>query len=121
MMAEGKALQGQIEDLAHMEGGVRIIRQEQVRELAAESGRSIRDVELAALQTGVAPWRYVRNLGTIGLEGQAKLLQSTIAVVGLGGPTQQQHKTQYRDNERDADRKFLTCSHAPKNTLKTSS
>ena len=27
MMAEGKALQGQIEDLAHVEGGVRIIRQ----------------------------------------------------------------------------------------------
>jgi molybdopterin/thiamine biosynthesis adenylyltransferase len=45
----------------------------------------IREVEIAALKQGVTPWRYIRNTGTIGLDGQIKLLQSTVAVVGAGG------------------------------------
>ncbi|MGI6208098.1 MAG: HesA/MoeB/ThiF family protein [Anaerolineae bacterium] len=48
-------------------------------------GLSRRQVELAALEAGVAPLRYLRNIGTIGLAGQAALLRSTVAVVGLGG------------------------------------
>ncbi|MBN2463344.1 MAG: HesA/MoeB/ThiF family protein [Dehalococcoidia bacterium] len=43
------------------------------------------DIEIAALQQGVTPLRYLRNTGTIGLDGQIKLLQSTVAVVGAGG------------------------------------
>ena len=85
MVIDHEAMQDRIDAIASIEGGVRIVRQRQVRGLAAENACSVRDVELAALQVGVAPWRYVRNLGTIGLEGQAKLLQSTVAVVGLGG------------------------------------
>lgn len=38
-----------------------------------------------ALQQGIIPLRYLRNIGTIGLDGQVKLLQSTVAVVGAGG------------------------------------
>jgi molybdopterin/thiamine biosynthesis adenylyltransferase len=45
----------------------------------------IREVEIAALKQGIIPWRYLRNTGTIGLDGQIKLLQSTVAVVGAGG------------------------------------
>jgi molybdopterin/thiamine biosynthesis adenylyltransferase len=45
----------------------------------------VRDVEIAALKNGIVPWRYLRNIGTIGMEGQIKLLQSTVAVVGAGG------------------------------------
>ena len=45
----------------------------------------IREVEIAALKQGITPWRYLRNTGTIGLDGQIKLLQSTVAVVGAGG------------------------------------
>jgi molybdopterin/thiamine biosynthesis adenylyltransferase len=56
-----------------------------VHELATAFGCPIRDVQLAALEANVVPWRYVRNLGTVGLDGQIKLLQSTVAVVGLGG------------------------------------
>jgi molybdopterin/thiamine biosynthesis adenylyltransferase len=78
-------LQEQIDALAQIEGDTRIIRLQQVRELAAANDCPIREVELAALETGVVPWRYLRNLGTIGSEGQAKLLRSTVAVVGLGG------------------------------------
>jgi molybdopterin/thiamine biosynthesis adenylyltransferase len=84
-MADSETLRRQITELAQEEGDVRVIRLHQVRELAAASDCSIRRVELAALEAGVVPWRYVRNVGTVGLEGQAKLLRSTVAVVGLGG------------------------------------
>jgi molybdopterin/thiamine biosynthesis adenylyltransferase len=37
------------------------------------------------LAQGKIPERYQRNIGTIGIEGQAKLLHSHVAVVGAGG------------------------------------
>jgi len=46
---------------------------------------SLRDAEITALKNGVIPWRYLRNTGTIGLDGQIKLLESCVAVVGVGG------------------------------------
>lgn len=79
------SLARQIDALAEVVGDGRIIRLEQVQALAAECGCEVREVEIEALEAGVIPWRYVRNVGTIGLEGQARLLQSTVAVVGLGG------------------------------------
>ncbi|MFQ6101319.1 MAG: ThiF family adenylyltransferase [Anaerolineae bacterium] len=85
MTVDREALQRQIDALAQEENGTRIVRLQQVRELATTNECSIRDVELAALEMSVVPWRYVRNLGTVGLEGQIKLLQATVAVVGLGG------------------------------------
>ncbi len=78
-------LQRQIDALAEVEDGVRIIHLQQVHDLATTNGCPIREVELAALETGIVPQRYLRNLGTVGLEGQARLLQATVAVVGLGG------------------------------------
>src|SRR5512136_2118445 len=44
-----------------------------------------KEVEITALKQGTVPCRYFRNVGTIGLDGQIKLLQSTVAVVGAGG------------------------------------
>src|SRR5512136_302684 len=44
-----------------------------------------KEVEITALKQGIVPCRYLRNIGTIGLDGQIKLLQSTVAVVGAGG------------------------------------
>jgi len=85
MAMDREALQRQIDALAQVENGTRTIRLQQVHELAAANGCPTRDVELAALETGVVPRRYLRNLGTIGLEGQARLLRATVAVVGLGG------------------------------------
>jgi molybdopterin/thiamine biosynthesis adenylyltransferase len=84
-VVDDEILGKQINDRAQDEDSMRVIRHRQVRELATANGCSIRQVELAALGAGVVPWRYVRNVGTIGLEGQAKLLQATVAVVGLGG------------------------------------
>ena len=80
-----ETLQREIETLAEVKDGTPIIRLQQVHELAASTGCPVREVELAALEAGVVPWRYLRNLGTVGLEGQAKLLRSTVAIVGLGG------------------------------------
>jgi molybdopterin/thiamine biosynthesis adenylyltransferase len=85
MATEQVSLQDQIGELAHVKDGTRIIHLRQVHELATAFGCPIRDVQLAALEANVVPWRYVRNLGTVGLEGQIKLLRSTVAVVGLGG------------------------------------
>ena len=85
MATEQVRLRERIGELAHVEDGRRIIHLQQVHELAAAFCCPIRDVQLAALEANVVPWRYVRNLGTVGLEGQIKLLRSTVAVVGLGG------------------------------------
>jgi molybdopterin/thiamine biosynthesis adenylyltransferase len=56
-----------------------------VQELAAEAGLARRDVEVKALRERVLPRRYMRNLGTVGWEGQLALLQSTVGIVGAGG------------------------------------
>jgi molybdopterin/thiamine biosynthesis adenylyltransferase len=53
--------------------------------IAREQKILVKDVEITALRNGVTPWRYLRNIGTIGLDGQIKLLQSRVAVVGAGG------------------------------------
>jgi molybdopterin/thiamine biosynthesis adenylyltransferase len=55
------------------------------RHLANAFGLSRREVEILALQYRILPTRYERNLGTIGWEGQIKLLESTVAIVGAGG------------------------------------
>lgn len=56
-----------------------------VRRIAASSGIAERKVEIAALRQGIVPLRYLRNIPSLGLDGQARLLSSTAAVVGAGG------------------------------------
>ena len=53
--------------------------------ISSTQGVPIKQVEIAALKQGIVPCRYLRNIGTISLDGQIKLLQSTVAVVGAGG------------------------------------
>jgi molybdopterin/thiamine biosynthesis adenylyltransferase len=79
-----ETLREAIEKAARQYGANRFIGLEQVQELATSFG-SVRDVELAALELEVVPVRYARNLGTIGVAGQLRLLQASVAVVGLGG------------------------------------
>ncbi len=55
------------------------------RQLAMKNDLPGRLIELAALEIEVIPERYQRNIGTLGLEGQKKLLQSTVGVIGAGG------------------------------------
>lgn len=56
-----------------------------VRELASEFNSSTAAVSVHALKNGFVPERYLKNAGTIGLEGQAALLGSTVLIVGAGG------------------------------------
>lgn len=56
-----------------------------VRGISNRYGKSIREVEISALHQEIVPERYQRNMGTVGSHGQAKLLTSSVAVIGLGG------------------------------------
>jgi molybdopterin/thiamine biosynthesis adenylyltransferase len=95
---EGKrstsSLRERIDELAYTVGDARVIGLQQVHELAdalgpfrseGERSSALRNIELTALEMDVVPARYFRNLGTIGVEGQIKLLRATVAIVGLGG------------------------------------
>ncbi len=53
--------------------------------LAGRLGLTRRQLEIAALEAGIVPERYQRNLGTIGIAGQIKLLRAQAGVVGAGG------------------------------------
>jgi molybdopterin-synthase adenylyltransferase len=53
--------------------------------LAGDHNLPGRIIELAALEANIIPERYHRNIGSIGVIGQAKLLQSAVGVVGAGG------------------------------------
>jgi len=54
-------------------------------DLAREYACTTQEVEMAAVARRVMPERYQRNYGTLGWEGQLRLMQSTVAVVGAGG------------------------------------
>jgi molybdopterin/thiamine biosynthesis adenylyltransferase len=54
-------------------------------QLGQEMSLPLRDVEILSLRHRVMPARYLRNLGTVGWEGQIALLQATVGVVGAGG------------------------------------
>ncbi len=56
-----------------------------VETISSAMGVSRRDVEIAALEEGVIPLRYQRNIGSVGIEGQVKLRRARVAVVGAGG------------------------------------
>jgi len=58
---------------------------EAVRKIANKNKVLGKEVEIAALQTGVIPERYQRNIGTVGIDGQIKLLQSKVVIAGAGG------------------------------------
>jgi len=54
-------------------------------QMARQYGQTRRDVEIAALAAGILPVRYQRNHGTVGWEGQIRLLEATVGIVGAGG------------------------------------
>jgi molybdopterin/thiamine biosynthesis adenylyltransferase len=64
---------------------VRLISLVDSRSVASQLGLTPLQAEIACLENGVVPMRYLRNMGTVGMEGQLKLLRSTVAVCGAGG------------------------------------
>lgn len=53
--------------------------------VATRAGVSTRELSAEALDNGLIPLRYARNVGTLGTDGQAKLLRSAAVIVGAGG------------------------------------
>ncbi len=54
-------------------------------QIATRFGLRKREVEIAALEAGVIPLRYLRNIGSLGVAGQLRLLQTKVLVLGTGG------------------------------------
>ncbi len=64
---------------------VRVIGLREARRLAREASTDLGALEREALRAEVLPRRYLRNLGTLGWEGQRRICEAGVAVVGLGG------------------------------------
>jgi len=58
---------------------------EAVKKIANKKKVLGKEVEIAALEKGIVPERYQRNIGTVGIEGQIKLLRSKVVIAGAGG------------------------------------
>jgi molybdopterin/thiamine biosynthesis adenylyltransferase len=56
-----------------------------IEALASELSLSRRRIEIAALEDGIIPLRYHRNIGSLGKEGQLALRRAKAAVIGAGG------------------------------------
>jgi len=53
--------------------------------IAGELGLSRQQVGIAAVSQHIIPTRYLRSLGTVGWDGQKKLLEATVVIIGAGG------------------------------------
>jgi len=58
---------------------------EAVKKIANNKKILGKEVEIAALERAIVPERYQRNMGTVGIEGQIKLLRSKVVIAGAGG------------------------------------
>ena len=58
---------------------------EAVERIAMQAGTSTRKVEITALKEDILPDRYLRNLNTLCIADQLKLVESEVCIVGLGG------------------------------------
>ena len=65
--------------------GIRTISLSDIRAICAKTKLLQVEIEIACLEHEVIPLRYLRNMGTVGIEGQLKLLRSTVAICGAGG------------------------------------
>jgi len=56
-----------------------------IKKIAQQNHFSERKIEIIALEEGILPVRYQRNINSISLSEQIKLLKSKVAVIGCGG------------------------------------
>lgn len=54
-------------------------------QLSKAMGVSSRQIEIVALEHGIVPERYTRNMKTFSLQDQIALLNARVSIVGLGG------------------------------------
>ncbi|MDO8303097.1 MAG: ThiF family adenylyltransferase [Sedimentisphaerales bacterium] len=72
-------------DKVFASGGLTELSLQQSRKIALKTKIPLRYIEWFALEKGIVPCRYQRNIGSIGITGQKKLLESKIIIIGLGG------------------------------------
>lgn len=65
--------------------GFSVIRMDDIKKIAKETTLSIKEVEISLLNEGIIPYRYIGNVRSIGIDGQIKLLNSTVCIIGCGG------------------------------------
>lgn len=58
---------------------------QQAEKIAKQTNIPLIAIESFALEKGISPPRYQRNIGSLGIAGQRKLLDKKVIVVGLGG------------------------------------
>jgi len=78
-------LEGRLRERAKDAGDYAVVPYAWCREVADMAGVSRRETEIFALKRGLCPSRYERSIGTLGLDGQRKLLEASVAVAGCGG------------------------------------
>lgn len=64
---------------------VRVLSLRSVRSAAHLCGLSLRQIEIQALRAAIIPERYLRNFKTLSHEDQARLLETRVTLIGLGG------------------------------------
>lgn len=65
--------------------GKRTVAMPAIAMAARESGLPLAEVEAWCLEEKIVPEKYERSMGSLGLDGQLKLLRSHFAVAGCGG------------------------------------
>lgn len=89
MKVHGRAtvqgLEQAVQEFVEQVQDVSVLALDKVDALSKQFDLSRRETEIALLEMGVLPRRYLRNYGTLGIEGQLALLRSSVAVIGLGG------------------------------------
>lgn len=72
-------------DLFIEEKGQKSIAQKDCLHIAEELGLSPKETEIALMEAGIVPLKYTGNVRTFGIDGQIRILRSTVAVIGCGG------------------------------------
>ncbi len=70
---------------AQIENGLSTIDLPNLLEISKNSGIGLRELEIKALQMGLVPRRYLRNMHTLSVQDQILLLQANIVIFGVGG------------------------------------
>lgn len=62
-----------------------LISAKEIKQITQKFNCPCREIEIIALKEGIIPLRYQKNLGSITVFEQIKLLRSSVAVIGAGG------------------------------------
>ena len=62
-----------------------VIKEQQAVNIASENKVDLYDIYNIALKKKILPYRYIRNLESITIDEQLKLLESRVSVIGAGG------------------------------------